>query len=128
MGRDAKDKAVVEMWNRRAELDGFLAVGETVRNALPMFEDRALPGMPGGVPQIPALVDRGRQSFERFLTRIDDRLGQSPFLAGADFTIADITAFIAVEVGARAELTVADTYRHVTRWHGDVAKRPSAEA
>lgn len=63
MGRDAKDKAVVEMWNRRAELDGFLAVGETVRNALPMFEDRALPGMPGGVPQIPALVDRGRQSF-----------------------------------------------------------------
>jgi glutathione S-transferase len=73
IGRDTVDRAIVEMWNRRVEFDGYLAVAEAVRNSLPMFEDRALSGVPGGVPQIPALAERGKATFGRFLTRIDDR-------------------------------------------------------
>ena len=44
MGRDTVDRAIVEMWNRRMEFDGYLAVAEAVRNGLPMFEDRGLSG------------------------------------------------------------------------------------
>ncbi len=128
MGRDAKDKAIVEMWNRRAELHGMNAVGHAVRNALPLFEDRAEAGLPGGVPQIPALAERGKQNFARFLENIDQRLADSKFLAGDAFTIADITAFIAVSFASRVDLSIPDTCGHVARWHGEVAARPSAAA
>jgi glutathione S-transferase len=61
MGRDGKDAAIVEMWNRRAESHGMDAAGELVRNAAPMFADRSVAGVPGGFPQILALVERGKK-------------------------------------------------------------------
>lgn len=128
MGRDPKDQAVVEMWNRRAEIEGFLVAADVVRNALPMFEDRGVPGLPSGVPQIPALVDRGRAGMGRFFDRIDARLGESRFLAGDDFTIADITAFITIEFVKRAEIEVPERCTNVRRWVEDVSARPSASA
>lgn len=128
MGRDAREKALVEMWNRRAEFDGILAVGDMVRNSLPLFEDRGIAGLPGGVPQIPALVDRGRKTMDRFLGYLDDHLADHPYLAGDGFTIADITAFIAIDFSQRAEYSVPAGCTHMLRWLGDVAARPSAKA
>ncbi len=128
MGRDTVDKAIVEMWNRRMEFDGYLAVAEAVRNGLPMFEDRGLSGVPSGVPQIPALAERGKATFGRFLTRIDDRLGDTEYLAGGTFTIADITAFVTIGFAGRIELGIPEGCANVARWHGQIAARPSAEA
>lgn len=128
MGRDAVDKAVVEMWQRVAELEGMAAVGEALRNTLPMFADRGLAGLPGGVPQIPALAERGRASFGRFLERLDNRLGNSRFLAGDAFTIADITAFIAIDTAKRVEMGVPAFCANVQRWLDEVGGRPSAAA
>ncbi len=128
MGRDAKDKAVVEMWNRRVEFEGYLSVAETVRNALPLFADRGLPGLPGGVPQIPALVERGRRSIARFFEHMDARLAESRFIAGDAFTIADITAFVTIGFAGRVDVGVPDSCPHVARWHDEVAARPSAGA
>ncbi len=127
MGVDPRDKAIVEMWNRRAEHDGLMAVGETVRNLLPLFEDRALPGT-RGVPQIPALVERGRASAERFFRHIDVRLGESEFLAGPRFTIADITAWVATAMAARGEISLPEECTNVKRWFDAIAERPSAQA
>lgn len=127
-GRDAREKALVEMWNRHAEFDGFGAAGEMIRNGAPMFEDRGLAGLPGGVPQIPALVERGRQTLDRFMHLLDGHLEGSAFLAGDAFSIADITAFIAIEFSQRAEYAVPDACTHVKRWHGEIGARPSAAA
>ncbi len=128
MGRDAKDAAIVEMWNRRAEFEGFAAAAEAVRNASPMFEDRAVAGVQGGFPQIPALVERGKKRFARFLTFWDRQLAGNAFIAGAHFSIADITSFIAVEFATRAEITIPSECRNVARWHESIASRPSAKA
>ena len=128
MGRDAAGKAVVEMWNRRVEFEGLAAVAEAVRNSLPMFEDRALPGLSGGVPQIAALAERGRASFGRFLDRLDGRLSDSRCIAGDDFTIADITAFVGIDTAKRVELAVPEACANVARWFDEVAARPSASA
>jgi len=128
MGRDATDKGVVEMWNRRAEFDGILSVGDVLRNSAPMFEDRGLPGMPGGVPQIPALAERGRKAMDRFFRRLDERLGQSRFLAGDAFTIADITAFVTIDFARRADITIPDDCANVARWYAEIGARPSAAA
>lgn len=128
MGRDAKDKAVIEMWNRRAELEGYLAAAEAIRNRLPMFEDRGLPGLPGGVPQIPALVERGKQSMARFFEKLDTQLAENRYVAGDSFSIADITAFIAIDFAKRIEIEIPASCPNVARWFEEIASRPSAAA
>ncbi len=129
MGTDAKDKAIVEMWNRRMELVGYAATAETVRNALPMFEDRGLSGVPGGVPQIPALVDRGKQTLGRFFRLLDRQLADNAFVAGEAFTIADITAFVTIEFAKRVDVEIPGSGAdNVLHWQAEVASRPSASA
>ncbi len=129
MGKDAKDRAIVEMWNRRVEFLGYAPTAEVVRNALPMFEDRGLSGVPAGVPQIPALVERGKQSLGRFFTLLDRQLADNQFVAGPAFTIVDITAFVTIEFAKRAELQIPESgTENVLRWHAAIASRPSAAA
>ena len=128
MGRDAKEQAIIEMWDRRAELEGMNAAGELVRNAAPMFEGRGIAGVSDGFPQIPALVDRGKKRMARFFDFWDRQLADNPFVAGPNFSIADITSFIAIEFAKRAEITIPGHCKHVARWHESVSQRPSAEA
>lgn len=128
MGRDAKDKAIVEMWSRRVEFEGYMAAAEAVRNGLPMFEDRALPGLAGGVAQVPALVERGKQTMSRFFDHLDAQLADNRYVAGDAFSIADITAFVTIEFAKRIEIERPETCRNLERWHAEVGARPSADA
>lgn len=127
-GRDPLEKARVEMWNRRAELEGYVPLADAIRNRLPLFADRAVAGLPSGFPQIPAIAERGIQRYRLFLERLDARLADSRFLAGEDFSIADITAFVTVEFAGRIEEVIPEQHRHLARWHAAVAARPSAAA
>ena len=126
-GTGATERALVEMWNRRAELEGQQAVAEIIRNSAPMFEDRALAGV-RGVPQIPALIERGKASLYRFFETIDQRLGETRYLAAESFSIADITAFVAIGFAERAEIGVPNSCANANRWFADVGAQPSAEA
>jgi glutathione S-transferase len=129
MGTDAKDKAIVEMWNRNVEFNGYVPASEAVRNGLPMFEDRGIAGMPGGVPQIPALVERGKKSLDRFFHMLDHQLADNAFIAGQAFTIADITAFVTIEFSKRVDVTLPESgTENLARWHAEIAARPSAAA
>ena len=126
-GTGATERALVEMWNRRAELEGQQAVAQIIRNSAPMFKDRALAGV-RGVPQIPALIERGKASLCRFFETIDQRLGETRYLAAESFSIADITAFVAIGFAERAEIGVPNSCANANRWFADVGAQPSAEA
>jgi glutathione S-transferase len=126
-GASAREQALVEMWSRRCELEGFLAVAEALRNSLDRFRDRALPG-PRNYAQIPALAERGRQRTRAFFDDLETRLAQSPFLAGDSFSVADITCFVTVEFAAWIEERPGDQHPHLKGWHAMVAARPSAQA
>ena len=128
MGQGAKEKAVIEMWNRQAELEGYLAAVDALRNSAPMFEDRGVAGVTGGVPQIPALAERGRQSMGRFFAKLDRQLADNRCLAGDGFSIADITAFVAIDFSKRAEIEIPGNCANVARWFSEVGERPSASA
>src|SRR5271163_753891 len=67
LGSTPKDKALVTMWERRAELEGFAAVMEGIRNASERLKGRAIAG-PYDYDQIPALVERNaaRTSQDRW--------------------------------------------------------------
>jgi glutathione S-transferase len=125
-GRDAKEKAVIDMWNRRVEIECYAPAADVVRNSLDMFKDRAIAGIANGVPQIAALAERGRQSYARFISRLDQRLSESRFIAGNQLSIADQTAFIALDFAKRGELQVPDSATNVLRWQSEMAARPSA--
>ena len=65
LGKTAESKALVTMWERRAELDGFAPVMEGVRNAVAGLKGRALSG-PHAYEQIPELVERSKQRVANF--------------------------------------------------------------
>jgi glutathione S-transferase len=127
IGRDAEDKAMVEMWQRWCEREGFYAVMEAFRNATPGLKHRALPG-PDNYEQIPALAERGRARVGHFYERLDARLGASEFVAGPRYTIADITALVSIDFAAWAKLKPPAELAHIKRWYDAVNARPSAKA
>ena len=50
MGVDAKDRAIVSMWEKRANEEGMLPASELFRNTHPKFADRGLPGSAAPIP------------------------------------------------------------------------------
>jgi glutathione S-transferase len=128
MGIDPTDKALVEMWNRRVEIEGFLPSADALRNTSSAFEGRALPGMPDGVPQIPALAERGRATAGRLFDKLNRQLSDRDFVTGSRFTIADITALVTIDFAARAKISALEGRDNLQRWHTRVSARPSAAA
>jgi glutathione S-transferase len=127
MGETAEEKAVITAWQRIVEWHGFYAGMEALRNATPGLKGRALPG-PDDYEQIPALAERGRARIMHFFARMDARLAQSEFVAGPRYTIADITALVAVDFARWVKLSPPEECTHLPRWHARVSARPSAKA
>jgi glutathione S-transferase len=128
LGSDATSKALITMWERRAELDGFAPTMEGVRNSVPGLKGRALSG-PHDYEQIPALVERSKRRVANFYADFDARLEEVPFVAGIDFSVADITALVTVDFATAAlKMPIPEASRSMRRWYETVAARPSAGA
>jgi len=128
MGKTAKGKALVTMWERRMELDGLLAAAESVRNFFPGLKARAVVG-PHNYEQIPELVERGKKRLQDFYGDLDERLAESAFVAGQTFSIADITAIVTIDFAAsRLKVRVPEAHKALQRWHDLVSARPSMAA
>ena len=128
LGATPKDKALVTMWERRAELEGFAAVMEGVRNAAPSLKGRAIAG-PHGYEQIPGLVARSRQRIRDFFADFDVRLAEAKFVAGETFSAADITTLVTVDFAARAfDMPLPSNALALKRWYDHVSTRPSMAA
>ena len=129
MGRDPVSKAQIEASQRHMEFDGLLPASEAFRNAFPGFAQRGLAGTTETVEAIPALAERGKAALKRFYASLDERLGRSQFVAGDDFSIADITALCTVDFAAGAARgPIPEQCQNLQRWHAEVSARPSAQA
>jgi len=124
-GRDAKERAVIAMWQREMDLNGFMAVAECFRNSSKGFRDRALTG-PVNYAQIPELAERGRQRVRQFFADLDARLKDSEFIAGDRFTVADITALVAVDFARAIKEGLPAEATSLKRWHASISSRPGA--
>jgi glutathione S-transferase len=127
LGATPKEKALVSMWERRAELEGFAAVMEGVRNSMPALKDRAIAG-PHDYEQIPALVERSKLRVANFLSDLDARLTDVPFVAGDKFSVADITARVTIDFAKALAISIPEEQRALARWYKEVSARPSARA
>jgi glutathione S-transferase len=128
MGVDAKEQALVLMWNDIQVFEGYLGIQEVLRNEHEAFKRRGLGG-PVSYEQIPALVERGRRRAETFFDRLETRLAQSRFVASQRFTYADIAGFVYLGFAARAlGHDPAATRPEVKRWREEIAARPAIAA
>jgi glutathione S-transferase len=128
LGATPKAKALVTMWERRIELEGFASVMEAVRNAVPGLKNRAIAG-PHDYDQIPALVERSRQRVSNFYADFNARLADVPFMAGNEFSVADITAVVTIDFATKAAvLPVTDEHTALKRWYDAVSTRASMAA
>jgi glutathione S-transferase len=120
-GSGALGRARVEMWNRRVELELYLSIQASFRHLHP--------GMAGyEVPQIAAWGEANQPRALAAMRLIDARLADSRFIAGDAFSVADITAFVAVGFVKAARIAVPEECVHLMRWQAEVAARPSAGA
>ncbi len=120
-GVGAKEMALVEMWNRRAEINFFSNVAAVFRHLHPAMKELE-------VPQVPAWAEANKPRVTWFLELLDRELGKREFIAGDRFSIADITALVAMDFMKPARLSVPGDATNVKRWHAAVSARPSAVA
>lgn len=120
MGVDARDKALVEMWQRRMELNLLAMVAGAFRNTSDFFKGR--------IPQVPEYGEVCRQAAERAFGMVDGFLAGSKFIAGDRYTIADITALVAIDFAKLVKLRITPEQKNLARWYETVSSRPSAKA
>ena len=125
-GGTAEARAVVDMWQRRFDLDGFIPMLHAVRNHVPMFAGRVVPGTRReDLPQLPEMVARGKEMMEIFLGRIEPHMARNEFVAGAALSVADITGFFAVRMAGMMGLDLSASYPAVAAWFARVSARPA---
>jgi glutathione S-transferase len=121
MGRDARDKAFVEMWERRMEFEFLRKVMHVFRHTHPHMAELE-------VPQVAEWGEANRPRVEQMLEFLDGELAGRRFIAGDDYTIADITALVATDFLKPAKIERPESLTNLARWYEEVSSRPSAKA
>lgn len=124
LGVTPVEKAEVASWQWRAEFEGLMSVAEALRNSSPGLVNRALPG-PVDYAQIPELAERGVAKLNQFFAVLNDRLAERAFIATERFSLADITAVVAVDFARAVKVKPGDAHPHLQRWRASMAERPS---
>jgi glutathione S-transferase len=120
-GRTPLEKAMIEMWQRRVEQRLMDPVAHAFRHTHPKMA-------PLEQPQIPEWGEANREKAKWMLTFLEEELGKRPYIAGHDFSVADITLLVAIDFMKLAKLSLTEEHPHLAEWHRRVSSRPSAAA
>ncbi|MFM9845788.1 MAG: glutathione S-transferase [Hyphomicrobiaceae bacterium] len=120
-GTGPLQNATIEMWNRRMELNLLFPVSQAFRHLHPAMAHLE-------VPQVPAWGELNKPRALEVLSILDDELGCKRFIAGDDYSVADITALIAVDFMKPARIPRPEGLKNLDRWHAEMSSRPSAKA
>ena len=124
-GRTAAERGVIDMWGRRFELDGFMPLLHALRNRLPNFAGKVVPGTRTGLPQSETMVGRGKEMAEIFFGRVEPHMAGNEFVAGPEFTAADITAFFTLRMAYALEMDISGSWPATHAWFQRVSARPA---
>ena len=119
-GTTAKERAIVEMWNRRIELDVASYVTSFVKHQQPFFAEV--------LTQVPEYVDACRTDALKKFDWLDGEMAGREFIAGKDFTVVDITAYARIGTGKHVGLFFTEAHPNLLRWWERIEQRPSAGA
>jgi glutathione S-transferase len=126
-GGTPRQEALTLMWANIVDHEGLAPVAEALRNVSPGFQDHVFPG-PIAYPQIPALVARGLKRTEQFFDRVEGQLKHQPYLAGGDFSYADISLLVTTDFAGWVDIVPTRSRPALRRWYERVSGRQSANA
>ena len=124
LGTTTLEKAAVASWNSKIEGECFMAIAEVLRNTARGMIDRALPG-PENYAQIPELAERGRARLGHFLDRFETHMTGRDWVAIDRFSLADITAGVALDFAGWVKVDVNAGRPAIAAWRARLAERPS---
>lgn len=120
-GKDPLGKALVEMWQRRLELHLLMPVGHAFRHLHPAMKEWE-------VPQVAEWGEANKPKVLEFLALLDRELEGREFIAGDDYSVADITGMIAIEFMKPARIEMPSELTNVVRWYEGLKARASSQA
>ncbi|MFG1235906.1 glutathione S-transferase [Xanthobacter autotrophicus DSM 597] len=120
-GRTPEEQGLVEMWQRRVELDLFYPIMMVLRHLNPAMAQME-------VPQVPEWGEANKPKVLAALGFFNDQLADRAFIAGPRFTVADITMLVAVDFLRVIRTEVSEHQTHLKRWYDVVSQRPSMKA
>ena len=120
-GVGALERAMVEMWQRRLELSLMLPIVYAFRHSHPAMKAME-------TPQIGEWAEANKTRALDAMARVDEALGERPFIAGERFSIADITGLAALDFAKAARIAIPEEHARLRRWRDALAARPSAKA
>jgi glutathione S-transferase len=117
-GSNAMERAVVDMWTRRIDIQ----IGEPTK----MFWRHAHPATAALIEQHNAFGESNRAVLARAMQWLDTELADGrSFLTGDRFTIADIAAVTVIDFATLIGLEPVAGNEAVAAWHGRVSSRRS---
>lgn len=121
MGTTPLEKATIEMWQRRMELNLINPIAAVFRHSHPAMAELE-------VPQVKEWSEANRPRVLKGLEMLDAQLGKNQYVAGDRYTIADITALVGVDFTKMGRIEVPENLTNLARWRAEVSARPSAKA
>ncbi|MGE0668486.1 MAG: glutathione S-transferase family protein [Sphingomonadales bacterium] len=119
-GTTPKERAIVEMWNRRIELDVASYVTSFVKHQQPFFAEV--------LTQVPEYVEACRKDALKKFDWLDGEMAGRDYIAGDRFTVVDITAYARIGTGRHVGLFFTEDHPNLLRWWDRIDQRPSAQA
>lgn len=75
---------------------------------------------------LPVAIERYRRLSNEFFATLDERLADQPWLAGDEYSIADIAGFGWTHIARIIDMDFS-AYPHLSDWHVRVAQRPAVQ-
>ncbi|MFM7084251.1 MAG: glutathione S-transferase family protein [Hyphomicrobium sp.] len=121
MGTTPIQKAIIEMWNRRIELGLFQSITHVFRHLHPKMGHLE-------IPQIKEWGEANRPKVLEHLQFLDEQLDKNRYISGDEFSVADITGFVAISFMKPAKLELPQEFKKIEEWYHRISLRPSASA
>jgi glutathione S-transferase len=121
-GTDAKARAQIHMCQRQVEAN--------LLDAISAYFHHATPGLGPELEQYqnPSWGEKQKERALAMLERLDQTLSTQPYIAGEQFSVADITAAAGLVFGSYCQISIPATATHLQAWHDRVRQRPSFQA
>ncbi len=120
-GTTPLEKATIEMWLRRVELNFMVPVGMVWIHGHPLTARL--------IKQIPEAADQNRKRVQLGYKLLDEQLADNAFVAGETYTVVDAVLLASLDfANGLVGVPYDPELKHLKRWHDAVSARPSADA
>ncbi|KAF0108942.1 MAG: glutathione S-transferase [Hyphomonadaceae bacterium] len=118
MGKNGVERAFIEMHDRQVEFHVFFPIANWIRHSHPGLADLE-------IPQCPDWAASSEATARKNTAIIDVELGKKPYVAGDNFTIADITLYCALNFARLGRFKPWEEHANIAIWREKIMERPA---